>query len=381
MKKSLGKTILILLILFTCSQAKDLASYSLSANKTTVYEKEAFIITFDAIQKDHTDNMMFLVKPIKSKDYKILLLNKKINDKKYHNTHTTFTYLLFPLKPKILSINFDFTIQTASNKAIAHSYVDDHDDSIAIQTYNTKIDIKPLHVEVKKLDRDVDLVGDFHLSERIHQTQINQYESLDIIYTLEGEGYEDKNFQPIKNIKNVTIFTETNDIYSSLTKKGHKIEREYIYAFSAKEDFIIPKLVLEAYSPSRKKYYTLKTPEHKIKVKKVDISKLLDNEESPISKEFIQIDKIKQFFIYILIFISGYFSAKFQTLRFKKRKKSKEYLNIKNTHKAKELLFIIINTHKEIQFAQEVKMLEDIVYNKKMYDFNKIKFKILKGVK
>jgi len=381
MKKSLGRTLLILFTMFTYTQAKDLASYSISADKTTVYEKEALTITFEARQEDHTDNMMFLVEPHKSKEYKIILLNKKINDKKYHNSHTSYTYILFPLRAKQLSVNFDFTIQTASDKAIAHSYVDDHDDSIAIQTNNTKIDLKPLVIDVKKLDSEVNLVGDFHLSEHIKQTEINQYESLNIIYTLEGEGYEDNNFQPIKKIQNVTMFTETNDIYSSFTHKGKKIKREYIYAFSAKEDFIIPKLTLKSYSPKTGKYYTLSTPEHPIKVKKVDISKLIDNEEYPLTKNIIEIDKIKQFLIYILIFISGYISAKFQGKILKKSEQTKEYLNIKKTKTPKELLFILINTHQEKQFSKEVKMLEDIVYNNTAHNFTKIKYEILKGIK
>jgi len=380
MKKNLGKILLLFFTLFTYLNAKDLASYKLTADKTTVYEKEAFTITFEAYQKDHTDNMMFLLKPKKSDEYKIILLNKKIDDKKYHSSHTSFTYLLFALKANTISVDFDFTIQTASDKAIANSYVDDHDDSIAIQTYNTNMKIKPLEIKVKKLQKDVDLVGDFHLSENIQTTKINQYESLNIIYTLEGKGYEDKNFKLINNIQNVTIFSERNDLSSKLTKDGEKIKREYIYALSAKEDFTIPKLGIEAYSPKTGKYYRLTTPKHHIQVTKVDISKLVDNEEYPQTKELINIDKLKQFFIYIIIFISGYLSAKFQSINLKKKTISKEFIAVKNTKTPKELLFILVNFHQEHKFSKEFKILEDIVYNDAVDNFKKIKHKILKGL-
>ena len=377
MKKSLGNILVVFLLFLTNSEAKDLASYVITSNKTEVYEKEAFTITFNAKQKDHTDNMMFLVAPKKSDDYKAILLNKKINDKKYHDTQTSYTYLLFPLKAKKISVDFDFTIQTASNKAIANSYVDDHDDSIAIQTYNTKVKIKPFTMKVKKLQKKVDLVGDFTLKEHIQNTKINQYESINISYILEGVGYEDADIEPIKSIKNVTIFSEINDIYSRYTQKGDTFKREYIYALSAKENFTIPQVTLQAYSPKTKKYYTLTTPIHTIKVTKIDPTLLLDKDEYPQTTSLINIDALKNFFIYIIIFVSGFLSAKFQSFPFKPKQHSKEFLEIKDAKTAKKLLFILVSKYKN-KFSQETKILEDIVYNNASYNFEKLKTKILK---
>ena len=380
MKKSLGRVAFILFIFFIYADANNLASYSISANKTEVYEKEAITITFSAIQQDHTDNMMFSLKPKKSDDYKIILLNKKIDDKKYHNSHTSFKYLLFPMKAKKISIDFDFIIRTASDKTVAQSYVDDHDGSIGIQTSNKKVKIKPLEIKVKKLKQHVDLVGDFSLKESVQQTQINQYESLNIVYTLLGEGFGGSNIQLIKNIKNTTIFSEINNVYLKPTQNGYKIKKEYIYALSAKDNFMIPQVTLQAYSPKRGKYYKLTTPNHQITVTKIDASKLLDNEEYPTSKDFIKIDTIKQLFIYILIFVSGFFSAKFQSFNFNGRIDTKEFKEIKKTKNPKELLFALVNNNKESKFTKEVKMLEDMIYNNATHNFIKIKNRILKGL-
>ena len=381
MKKNLGSRFLILFFFLTYTQANELASYKLYAEKTDVYEKEPVVIHFEASQQDHTDNMMFLLKPKESNAYKIILLNKKIADKRYHDTHTSYTYLLFPLQAQRLSVGFDFTIQTASDKAVAHSYVDDHDDSIAIQTYNTNMPVKPLLLHVKKLSQDVDLVGDFTLSEHIAQEKINQYDAASITYTLKGTGYEDKGFQPIRQIKDVNIFSEVNDLYEKATKKGYAIKREYIYALSAKKDFTIPSVHIKAYSPTKKEYYTLSESAHTIKVEAIDTSKLLDDEESPSSSSFIAAKSLKEFFIYILIFLTGYATAKFQTPILSKKKHSKAYETIKEAQNPKELLFTLINLHKDEEFKKEAKLLEEMVYNNAKHNFQTIKNSLLKGVK
>jgi len=380
MKKSLGRTVFIFLLLFSYAHAKELASYKLYANKTTAYTKEAITITFESKQKDYTDNMMFSLEPKKSSDYKIILLNKEVDDKKKHHSSARFTYLLFGLKAKNISVDFDFIVRTASDKAVASSFVDDHDDSIATQTHDTVMPMKPLNISIKKLEHHVDFVGDFTLKAHITQTKINQYESANITYTLQGTGYEKQHLQPIKEIKDVTIFSEINDLYKKNTKDGYAIKREYIYALSAKQDFTIPALYLKAYSPTKNTYYTLANPKHSIKVKAIDTAKLLDNDEYPSDKPFIDISTLKKYFIYLLIFFSGYLTAKLKTPFFRKKEYSKEYNAINKAQNPKELLFTLINLHKEKIFTNEVQLLEEILYKNAPHNFNVIKKKLLKKV-
>ncbi|SFV57184.1 BatD [hydrothermal vent metagenome] len=382
MKKSLGKIFLILFLLYSVLEANDLASYKLSANKSNPFVKEAVVVTFEALQKDYTDNMMFSLQPKKSSDYRIVLLSKQNDAKQKHHAHTIFTYLLFPLSAGEITVAFDLTIRTASDSAIAQSVVDDHDDSIGVNTHDTKIAIEPLILQVQKLSKDTALVGDFSLKEKIKQTTINQYQSINIIYTLEGVGYENKSFRPIHKIDGVTMFFETNTIYAKATKNGYKIKREYIYALSAKKSFTIPAVEIKAFSPKKREYYTLHTAKHDIHVTKIDTSKLLDNEESPQTKNILSSEKIKEFFIYIFLFVLGYISAKLQSFTINKRKTdSKELAAVKKAQTAKELLFVIINNHLENNFADEVALLEDMVYNNTNHTYNTIKNKIIKRLK
>ncbi len=380
MKKSLGRSILLFFLFLSYTQAQELASYKLSANKTTAYTKEAITLTFETKQEDYTDNMMFTLEPKKSSDYKIILLNKTVDDKKKHHASAKFTYLLFGLKAKKIAVDFDFIVRTASDQAVANSFVDDHDDSIATQTHDTTLSIKPLQITIKPLKHPVDFVGDFTLKAHIPQTKINQYESANIIYTLQGKGYYAQTFQPIHEIKNVTIFSEVNDLFKKNTQEGYAIKREYIYALSAKKDFTIAAVNLLAYSPTKNSYYTLATPQYNIKVEAIDTSKLLDNEEYPNETPLIHLESLKQYFIYLMLFFSGYLTAKLQTPRLRKNKHSKEYNAIEKTENPKALLFTLINLHKEQLLKQEMQDLEEILYQNAEHDFHAIKKKILKKV-
>ena len=380
MKKSLGKLLLILLFFTLSLDAKELATYSLTANKTDVYEKEAVLITFKAEQKDHTDNMMFSLQPKPSDNYTIELLEKKIDDTHYHHSTTTYTYLLFPTKAQTISVDFDFTIRTASDGAVAQSYVDDHDGSIGVQTYNTKKKIKPLVLHIKPLKHQVDFVGDFTLEERVTKTAITQYDSLSIIYTLQGVGYESKNLQLIHKISDVTIFSEINDIMRKAHEHGYSIKREYIYALSAKHDFRIPALSLKAFSPKTGKYYTLQAPAHTIHVTKIDAATLLDKEDAPQSKDYLVWQKIQTVFIYLIVFGFGYITAKLQPFAFSRKKQEKSHPNIRNARDAKTLLTAIVQSELTSHYEQEIELLEDIVYNNANHNFTKIKKSIVKGL-
>ncbi len=304
MKYTLGKILYFLLFYSTLMFANNsLATYTISANKSTAVIKEPIIISFKAHQIDHTDHMYFSLKPLKSEDYSIFLLNKEVNDSKYHDSATTVTYILFPLKQKKLHILFEFIIKTASDKAIKQSYVDDHDDSIATSTYDTKAKLNAIEINVQALEHPVDLVGDFQLSSKVDTTQISQFENVNVHYTLTGKGYkaEDLNFIKNKN-EAITLFKNVYSDINKLTKDGYIIKKEYIYALSAKESFTIAALKIKAYSPTKHLYYTLQTAPTKIHVKKIDTNTLLDKEEYPKKKQ-LDLQYYKNRFMAILIIL------------------------------------------------------------------------------
>jgi len=379
MKNTLGKiTLIFMLFSMPIFASTSLADYELTTNKKSVYIKEPLLITFTAKQKDHSDNMFFSFNVLKSPDYEVKLLNKTTKDNGHHNSTTTFEYILFALKKKTLHVNFDFIIRTASDKAVKQSYVADHDNSIGISTYNTKVAIKPLIIKVKELSKKVDLVGDFRLNSQIDSTQIDQYGAVNLHYTLRGTGYKEPHLNILnKKIKNVTIFSKVKDNFSKLTKKSYIINTEYIYALSAKNDFTIPALSLEVYSPTKESYYTLHTKAYAIKVKKINTTQLIDKTEAPKANNLVNINAVKEFLIYVLVFVSGFLAAKLSQKEFLKKSKKDKFEDIKNSKSAKELLMLLIMHYQERGLDEYISKLETEGNDKHPLKLNTIKKEIL----
>jgi len=377
MKKNLGKIIYTLLILSLPLSATQLATYSLHANKTNAVIKEVLVITFAAHQEDHTDNMFFFLNPKKSDDYKIHLLKKTTDDSKKHNTTTTFEYILFPLKAKKITVAFDFIIQSASDAAVAQSYVDDHDDSVAIQTKSTHISIDPITLDIHPLKHNVDLVGDFILKTKCDTQTITQYDDVNLQYTLKGNGFLIEKKALLPHLKNVHTFLEVQNTHHQLTRNGYQSTMVYTYALSSRQNFSIPSLTLEAYSPTKKLYYTLKTPSYTIKVKTIDAKKLLDAKEAPLSHTFFSFEFLWKIFTYIFVFIMGFFSAKLAPAGLYK-KHFDPLADIKNTKTPKKLLTILLTRYNSSVTSPYIHKLEKMIYEKKTKNWKILKKEILK---
>lgn len=378
MKKNLGN-ILFFLFSTTLFASTNLAEYSLSANKKEAFLKEAVEITFTAKQKDHTEVMFFFLTPHKSDDYEIKLLNKQTTHIAYHNYTTTFTYLLFPLKAKKLTIDFDFTIKTASDKAVAQVYEGSRDNTKWIDTTDTLIDIAPIYLNAKKHTQHVDLVGDFTLTSNLLKDEITQYDAANINYRLKGTGYKDDNFELISSLQDVKIFREVTDAYAKATKDGYDINREYSYAFVSTNSFTIPEIVVDAYSPTKKEYYKLKADSQDIKVSKINPATLTDDKEFP-KKETIDFELYKNIFYAVLIFIGGYLSA-YVVKSFHIRKKAKQFDDIKKASSAKKLILILLKNYKTQDTKKFIDELEQLEYKRGTKSLKEIKADILKNFK
>lgn len=378
MKKNLGKVLFLLLILLqSVLVAGPLATYKLYANKTEGFVKEPIEITFVAQQKDYDNFMFFFVKPKQSDDYTITLLSKKTKENAYHNNTATFTFVLFPLKAKKINIDFDFFVKTSSDNAVARAYVADHDEGRGIDGDISNISVKALSLKIKNLSKDVDLVGNFQLKSTIDKQHINQYDNVNLNYKLYGIGYNDS-IALLKDIKDADIFSDIQNSSPKLTKDGYKIDRDYTYAISAKQDFTIPSLTLQAYSPTKKEFYTLKTQSYKIEVTKINHDTILDKEESPAKQESINFQSFKNFFIYLFIFASGYLFAKLTQKELFSFKKTKKFQDIRESSNPKELILILLDRYNNRDTKKFIKELEAIIYEKSSTKFHDIQKRILK---
>jgi hypothetical protein len=380
MKNNLGKLYLLLLFPFFLFANSNLATYTLTANKKDIVEKEAVEVTFTATQKDHTDAMFFFLEPKQSDDYKIELLTHETKKISYHNYSSTFKYLLFPLKSGDIRVNFDFVIKTASDDEIAQIYVGDYSRiKWEDMSSGTKLQITPLALHVSPLNEKVDLVGDFTLDSKLQKNDINKYGTANLLYTLSGVGYDNKILQPLAKIPNVTSFFEVTDTKQKATSNGYEFQREYTYALTSKNNFTIPSIELKAYSPKKQKYYTLKSPSYTIKVSSIDPSTLVDKKEFPADKTY-NFESLKNILIALLIFLAGFTTAKIgPSLTFKRIKKQK-FQDIKESKTPKELILILLQNYKNRSVNKYINELELLEYKKSSKNFQQIKSDILKNI-
>ena len=380
MKNNLGKLYLLLLFPFFLFANSDLATYTLTANKKDIVEKEAVEVTFTATQKDHTNAMFFFLEPKQSDAYRIELLTHETKKISYHNYSSTFKYLLFPLKSGDIKVNFDFVIKTASDDEIAQIYVGDYSRiKWEDMSSGSKIDLTPLALHVSPLSEKVDLVGDFTLESKLQKSDINKYGSANLIYTLSGVGYDNKTLQPLASIPNVTSFSQITDLDQKVSSNGYQLKREYTYALTSQQNFTVPAVALKAYSPKLKKYYTLKSPSYTIKVSGIDPSTLLDKKEFPADKTY-NFESLKNIGIALLIFLAGFTTAKIgPSLTFKRAKKQK-FQDIKESKTPKELILILLQNYKNRSVNKYINELELLEYKKSSKDFQQIKSDVLKNI-
>ncbi len=378
MNKNLGKIILFLLTPLLLLADNSLASFHLSANKSDVYEREAVEITFTATQKDHEDVMFFILQTQKSDDYEIYLLNKEITKLGYHNTRTTFNYLLFPKSSGSVSVGFDFTIKTASDDAVAQIYVGSRDNVKLMDTTDTVVTLDPLKLKVKALKRGTQLVGDFKISSRIMSDTVDQFSTVQVSYTLNGVGYLDNKMEPLPPIKGAALFDDIVDHLFKKSKNGYIVEREFAYAISADNDFVLPEVHIQAYSPRTKSYYDLTEAASKITIKKIDPKTLIDNKEFP-DQEGYDWSWVKNSLLALFIFFAGFMTAKLsEEMHFKWVQRSERFRDIKESSDAKSLMKVLTIRYADQNLDEYIDALEMIIYKKSDQKFKALKQEILK---
>jgi len=378
MNKNLGRLLLFLLAPLLLLADNDLASFHLSANKTDVHEREAVEISFTATQKDHEDVMFFILQAQQSDDYEITLLNKESKKLGYHNTTTTFNYLLFPKKVGAVNVGFDFTIKTASDAAVAQIYIGSRDNVKLIETTDTVVTLAPLQLKVKALKPDTELVGDFKITSHVMSDVVDQFSTVQVSYTLNGVGYLDKEMEPLPPIKGATLFDDIVDHAFKATKNGYIIEREFAYAISADESFRLPEIHLKAFSPRTQTYYDLVVQARDITIEKIDPKTLLDDKESPLPTAY-DFSWVKELLIAIFIFTAGFMTAKLsEGIRFKWLLRSERFKDIKESSDAKSLLKVLLTHYRSQEIEVYINMLEAIVYQNSKHSFKEVKREVLK---
>lgn len=379
MKKNPGKVLWPLMLLAASLLYAAPATYHLDSDKTEAFIKQPVTITFTATQTDHTNVMYFFLEPEQSDKYTITLLRKVIADHAYHSNTTTFQYVLFPLKAGSINVRFHFTVKTASDRSVAQAYVEDHDDSKSIQMESQEIPLAPLTLNVKTIEKPVDLVGDFRLAYHIENKKIHAYESADLSYTLTGTGYKIGIEKPLPAIKGVKQFSDIDTQEMKLTTKGYRQQKTYRYALSADRNFTVPSVSITAFSPSTKHYYTLVAPEANITVQPLDPQQLLDKQSAPAPTPF-DWTRVLRGLGYMFVFLLGFLTARLLPKNLKRWKKETRFDDLRKAKDPKTLMTLLISRYRNDVTEPFIARLEAQTYKNAKERFKTLKEELLQAL-
>jgi len=379
MKRILGSFFILCMMIY----AKDeFASYTIQANKTDVVVNEAVYAIFETRQQKHDEVMFFDLIPLKSDAYEVVLIEKKRFEYDYHDAKKTYHYLIFPKKEGDVKVEFSFSIRRASDEAVAQTYVGSRDNVKYIPTLKTQIAQPSITLHVKQLPQNIDAVGEFHLSSQIDTTTSDPYSRVNVIYTLQGKGYLDPQYEPLKDIKGVALFKGVKEGYKKPTQEGYVYQKEFSYALVAENNFTIPSVKLDFYDTTQKKIKTLTTKQYSITIVKPSIEHLVDTKEYPQKEQALLVKIVTEYIYYIVVFFVGFFTREIYE-RYIHKRFQKKYTKKKNTLEAiktpQQLLGYLLSIRENYSVDEEIKKLEAIVYNgEKKYNFAIIKSQIVK---
>jgi hypothetical protein len=374
MKQSLGK--IWILFCFVLLNAEDF-TYNLNVNKTTPYVKEAVILTLDVNQTNHDVVLLFDFDLVKKESYSYQRVDiKEINSA--HNLQIRYTYLIYPLQEGDIEIDFKLKKRVTTDDSIAYSFSGDRDNVKGLVTKDFMIDLLPVKLHVKPLQKGVLLVGDFTLDYSIKKSQVKPYEALPFHFTIKGKGYPPLIKKILPEDINFTIFKEKPSIDTISNKDGTYSTVKYTMSLSHNKDFTLPALSFKAFNPLTKKSYTLHIPSHNFKVIETNKTELLDKVDNPpLLKE--DWGWLKTLLTYFMIFISGYLTAK--AVQWQKKSAKKESINplkekVRLATSKKELLRILM-AHNNQELSAYIKVLEDSMYADGKMGLKEVKKEVL----
>jgi len=385
MKKNHGSILFLLLILLvvTKGSAKEskYCSYTITSTKKTAFVHEPINVSFFTKQKIHNEVMFFDLVPLTSDAYDIVSIKEKRHEYNYHDAKKEFDYLVIPKKSGKIDIKFHFQIRRASDDAVAQAYTGSRDNVKAIPTIKVSIDTPSISIIVKPIARNIQAVGDFNFSMKVDKNSSSSYDAVNAVYTLQGVGYLNPNFRPIKEIKNVSIFRGIKEQEPRATEDGYIYQKEWSYALVSDNNFTINRVELKSYNYQEKKTLDLSLPQRKITIVPLKIKDLIDEEEFPLAE--FNYKKYTNYFYYFLIFIAGFLLAKFLDHFPKKSSKKKQtFKPIQNAKTPKELLNVALPLATSSGIHEEIKELEDLLYSSKSSkDITAIKLAMIKKIK
>ncbi len=343
MKKSLGSFLLFCSFLYG-------VDFNLSISSNSGYKNYPLILTFDFIKSKDETNLFFDYKP-KLDGFEFIVLQKK--DMALDNKLQEKVYI--KVTPKV-SGDFIFdsnvTLKHSSNDNVKQ-IISGRDNVNYLQTTDKIIKLPNINLNIK--DTFSDLVGDFKIKAKFNNRELIEGEPFAIEFIISGYGDLDviKSFS-IPEITNVKYFAD--EIKRNFEIKDNRLFSQVSqrFAFVGEKSYTIPKLSFEYFNITKDSLDTIHTDEVNVLLKPNPYKDLIIVEDK---KEIDYLSMIKDFLIYLFIFINGFLIGKY--LKFNRKVVEKSFIDkIDSAKDTKELFNIVIPYISKHEFSNFLNKVE-----------------------
>ena len=362
MKTNRGNLVVIFFLVFIpFLQAEDF-NYTLSVDNKQPFVKEAIVLKVDFSQTNHDIVLMFDFDILKSDSYDFKRFHASENDT-HHNTKASYSYLLYPLKDGDLDVKFKLTKKVTTDASVAYSFSGDRDNVKGLVTTDTKINLPPLKLYVKKLPSKTMLVGDFKLAYNIKKKQALAYEPINMQVTIKGKGYQPK-FEQFPLVgKDFKLFSDKPLSTMGIVDNAINSKTTYSLALSATKSFTLNEVSIKTFNPKTKTTYFLTIPKQDFEITQLEKKELVDKVDNPKEEQ----SYLKPFLYFVFVFLAGFISGYF--FKFKKEKltkKIKEDIKIKKYNcRTKKALHKMLLLNNDKKYERVIKECEKSLYIKK----------------
>ncbi len=345
-------------------------SYDFHISNKTPYKDEAIFLDVNITQEDDSVVMLFKFNLKKSKTYTFHQVEFKEDDT-YHHLKHRYKYVIYPKQAGKVAIELEMVKSVTDDDKVAYAISGDRDNVKGLVKQDSVVALKSLLLDVKPLPESTDLVGDYKLTYELDKNSTEAYDPVHLKVLLKGKGSTPP-LEFLPKSKNYHLFTQAPKLKSIYSSKGSYHTVEWDYAISAKEDFVLPKVVLKAFNPQNKKSYELFVPSQAITVTQVDKESIVDKEDTP-SISSTDWSWLGWLFSYLAVFIAGFLLPR----DILKRRWSKKRLVVVKDEVAeakthKELLKVLL-ARNNMKNKKAIRLLEENIYRGKKVSLSKIK--------
>ncbi len=361
----------LLLLLLNMAYADDIA-LNFSVSSRTPYQNEAVLLEVNISQIDQSKVMLFKFNPKESQAYLFHQISFKENEA-YHHLKHYYRYLIYPKVAGEVTVEFDLTKSITDDDKVAYAISGDRDNVKGLVKEDIRVAVEPLSLTVKATPPQTDLIGRYTLSYRLDRNSTDAYEPVHLHIELQGQG-ACSTFAFVPERPQYHLFRQEPKQQTFHTTKGTSTKITWEYALSAKEDFVLPKIVLNAFDPKTEQSYQLIFPEQKIKVNAVPSEKIVDREDYPPSNQS-DWSWLGWLFSYLMVFVAGYLTPRDLLKRKVIKERTPEEIlqdQISGAKSHKELLKLLLNANQD-EHQEAIHALESVIYHKKKVSLSQIK--------